>query len=161
MTENIRVKLEGGDELVRRLNEAGGNARKALRGATRAGAKPVVADADARVPATRVKKRIVVKVSSPQKGTVAASIKFSKRAWFLRFRETGATAHEISGQPLVFEGRAGLVVTRKINHPGQPAHPMLRPALVNQADAAVSTMGEAFRKAVVDAEIAAAQEDDE
>lgn len=161
MADNFRVQLEGGAELVRRLHEAGGNARKTLRGATRAGAQPIAADADGRAPATHAKKRIVVRVSSPQKDTMAARIKFSKRAWYLRFREQGVTAHEIKGSPLVFDGRNGLVVSRGVNHPGQAAHPMLRPALASKSDAAVTTMGEAFRKAVVEAEILAAKEDDE
>lgn len=161
MADNLRVKVEGGDELVRRLLDAGGNARKTLRGATRAGAQPIAADADGRAPATHVKKRIVVRVSSPQKDTMVAGIKFSKRAWFLRFREQGVTAHEIKGSPLVFDGRNGLVVSRGVNHPGQAARPMLRPAMASKSDAAVSAMGEAFRKAVVQAEILAAKEDDE
>lgn len=161
MADNFRVQLEGGAELVRRLHEAGGNARKTLRGATRAGAQPVAADADARIPPTRIKKRVVVRVSSPQRDTMAARIKFAKRVWYLRFREEGVTAHEIKGWPLVFEGNNGLVVARKINHPGQAAHPMLRPALTTKQHEAVAAMGEAFRKAVVEAEILAAKEDDE
>jgi len=155
------ARVDGGNELVQRLRAAGGNARKTLRGALRAGAAPVAADADARAPATHVKKRIVVRVSAPRIDIYEARIKFAKRVWYLRFREEGVTAHEIKGWPLVFEGNNGLVVARKINHPGQAAHPMLRPALTTKQHEAVAAMGEAFRKAVVEAEILAAKEDDE
>lgn len=44
----------------------------------------------------------------------------------------GAKAHIITpkNKPnLVFEGRNGLVVTKKVNHPGSPAHPFIEESI--------------------------------
>lgn len=43
--------------------------------------------------------------------------------------EFGTGPHEITGDPLVFEGRDGeLVFTDRVMHPGTPAQPFMRPA---------------------------------
>jgi HK97 gp10 family phage protein len=157
------VKLEGGDALLKALREADGNVRKAQRGAIRAGGELIKAEAQRLAPASRRAKRVVLQVSSPRKGVVEARVKPSKRAWYLKFFETGVGQHEIpsAGKRLVFEGREGLVVTNTVVHPGMPARPFLRPAIDGQHDAAVAAVGESLRQALEEARIAQAGQDEE
>ena len=68
--------------------------------------------------------------------------------WYYRFFETGAGAHEITGSPLVFEGREDLVVTGRVDHPGMAAQPFLRPAFDGEKDRATDAVGDELRKAV-------------
>ena len=62
--------------------------------------------------------------------------------------ETGATAHEIKGDPLAFKGDKGLIITRKVSHPGMDAHPFLRPAMSSKREAAKDRAGEVFLKEI-------------
>jgi HK97 gp10 family phage protein len=72
--------------------------------------------------------------------------------WQYRFAELGATPHEITGAPLVFQGRAGLIVTGSVSHPGRAARPFLRPAMESKSREVQQTMAdvieEEMRKAV-------------
>jgi len=151
------VKLEGGDELIAELARMGVNVKKSLRGAIRAGAKLVQAEADARAPSSRAGKKAALQVSSPKRDQVEARVKPTRKRWYLRFFETGTAPHEIAGRPLLaFEGEGGRFVrARRIKHPGMPARPWLRPALEAQSDAAVAAIGESLRAAVVEARITA------
>ena len=72
--------------------------------------------------------------------------------WYYRFAELGATSHEISGAPLVFQGSEGLVVTGSVTHPGRAARPFLRPAMESKSQEVQQAMAdvieEEMRKAV-------------
>lgn len=72
--------------------------------------------------------------------------------WYYRFDELGATAHEITGAPLVFQGESGLIVTGSVSHPGRAARPFLRPAMEGKSQEAQQAMADVIedemRKAV-------------
>jgi len=159
----ISVKLEGSEALLKELRALGGNAKKAVRGATRAGAHVMQDEAERRARAVSGASgkhtRLVTSASQPT--FVEASVGPSKKKFFMRFFETGVTRHEISGHPLAFEGDQGLVVIGGVNHPGMPARPWLRPAFDATGDAAVAAMGDALRAAVEKQRIIAEGKDDE
>ena len=157
----VKVKLEGGDELLRQLKEADGNVKKVLRAASKAGGDVIKADAVRRAPPSHYKKIMVSKASFPKKNVCEVVVRLSKRAWRMRFAETGATSHEIKGGPLAFEGETGLVITGRVHHPGAPARPFIRPAFDTQQKAAEDKVGEVLRDAIVAARIAQAAADDE
>jgi HK97 gp10 family phage protein len=164
MGDVLGVKMEGGEEMLQVLADLGVNVKKTLRGSMRAGGKIIQADADARAPSSRAGKKAVLKVSSPKRGQVEARIQPSKRHWYLKFAETGTTAHEIKSSgagKITFEGDEGLVRTGVVNHPGAPARPWLRPAFDSRSGEAVEVLGESLREAVEAAKIAAEGQDDE
>lgn len=69
--------------------------------------------------------------------------------WYYRYLETGASAHEIRGNPLLrFEGREGLVITGAVNHPGMAAKPFLRPAFDEKKNAAKDEVGAELKKVI-------------
>ena len=158
---NIRVKIEGGEALLKALRDADGNVKKSLRAASKAGMDVIRADAVARMPPNRYKKVLVMKSSFPRKEICEATVRISKRAWKMRFVEQGVTAHEIKGSPLAFEGDNGLVITGAVHHPGLAARPFIRPAFDAKHEEAKAACGESLRQAVVEARIAQAAADDE
>ena len=154
----LGVKLEGGEQLLKDLRAAGGNVRKSLRAASKAGGEVIRQAADDAAPPTRYKKRVLAKASFPKKDVCEVTIKLSKKAWYLKFFETGATSHEIASArgALAFEGEVGLIVTKSVQHPGMPASPFMRPAFDEKGPEAEKKLGEVLRQAVVDARIAQA-----
>ncbi len=152
MADNFQVvaKVEGGDQLLKELAALGGNVRSTARTAVRAGAKVIQAQAEtnAATIATRQAKHTQIMISQRVKGTIEAMIGPSKRKWYYRYFETGVTAHEITGSPLVFEGDNGLVIIGGVQHPGLVARPWLRPAFDVKQGEAPAAVEETFRKAI-------------
>lgn len=138
------IKLTGDLELKRKLEQLKARARGALLDAAEAGADVVQADADRRAPGPH----IITGNKVVEGGKATVEIGPDKEHWYYQFAETGATAHEITGAPLVFLGERGLIITRKVAHPGMDAHPFLRPALSTQRDAARDKAGEVFRREI-------------
>lgn len=157
----FRVKLEGGEALLKALRDADGNVKKSLRAASKAGGDVIKDDAVNRAPPSRYKKIMASKASFPKRNVCEVTVRLSKRAWRLRFAETGATSHEIKGSPLAFEGDNGVVVTGRVRHPGAPARPFIRPAFDSKQKEAENKVAEVLRQAVVEARIAQAAADDE
>lgn len=158
MTDLVHVK--GLSELQAFLDQLPAKIeRNVLRGALRAGAKPVLEDARRRAPtappsgknervyglrqgALRDSLRISVKVRG---GKVTASVKAGGRkkgdVYYARFVEYGTRPHTIKargGGALAFGG--GFL--RSVEHPGATPHPFLRPALDTRAGDAVVAAGE-------------------
>lgn len=152
MAENFQVvaKVEGGDQLLKELADLGGNVRSTARTAVRAGAKVIQAQAESNAEsiATRPAKHTQIKITQRVNGTIEAMIGPSKKKWFFRYFETGVTAHEITGSPLVFEGETGLVIIGGVHHPGMAARPWLRPAFDAKQGDAPAAVEEVFRKAI-------------
>jgi|YNPBryulayer2012_1023412.scaffolds.fasta_scaffold00014_36 HK97 gp10 family phage protein len=136
----LHIQISGLDELYKKLEltKEEVNARK--KAALDAGAKIVGYEADRLAPRPG---SIKTKIDSEE-----AIIGFDKDKWYWRFFELGASPHEIEGDPLVFEGDAGLVITNKVNHPGMAARPFLRPALESQKDLVIRVMSEVIREAL-------------
>jgi HK97 gp10 family phage protein len=137
----VTVRLEGDKELKRKLDLLGRRARGALLKAAEAGAEVIENAAEQRAPGPH----IVIGNQKVEGGRAEVDIGPDKEHWHYQFFETGATGHEISGSPLVFEGEAGLVVTKKVNHPGMPAEPFLRPALSDKREDAKDAAGRVFK----------------
>lgn len=141
---NVVVRIEGGEVLLRRLHELGVNVQDVLEAATVAGAELVREAAEGRAPGPHVERETVRRSQERCEVDVGPD----KEHWYYRFAETGARAHGISGDPLVFEGSSGLVVTRHVDHPGTPQRPFLRPAMDGNEGEVEKRMGDHFLGAV-------------
>lgn len=137
----MKVEIVGDEQLKLKLQRLGQRAQGALVKANQAGAEPVKGTANSKAPGPHIHQG-PVKVNG---GRAESSIGPDKEHWYYTFAEFGATRHEITGEPLVFEGRNGLVITRKVDHPGHPADPFLRPAAEQERDAARDAAGKVFR----------------
>jgi len=109
-----------------------------LRGALRAGANVVMAEAKANVPVDSGQLRDGLKVStSSRRGRVTAKVKATgKHAFIAPWLEYGTAAHKITakkGKGLFFGG----LFVKGVQHPGARPKPFLRPALDGRAQDAV------------------------
>jgi HK97 gp10 family phage protein len=108
--------------------------RNILRGALRAGAKPIQADAKANVAQQSGLLRDGIKISTSAKGgTVTATISTKgKHAYLANWIEFGTNPHRITG-PINING----AWYSGVDHPGITPLPFMRPALDSQATASV------------------------
>jgi HK97 gp10 family phage protein len=141
---HVKVTIEGGEELLRKLQKMGVDVREALREAALEGAEAIRGPANQSAPGPHI---IAEVVGSDQKG-VTVAIGPDEEHWYYRFFESGAQAHEITGTPLVFQGEEGTVVTGRVGHPGMAARPFLRPAFDRHKDDAEAGVGEKLRKII-------------
>lgn len=76
----------------------------------------------------------------------------SKKNWYFRFREFGASVHDIKPKnagAIAFEGRSGLVITGWANATGGvQMRPFLRPAVDENGDGAVVAMGDVLAREI-------------
>lgn len=142
--DRITVTLEGGEALVQALRALDGQVKAALRRATLAASEPVVDVANAKAPGPHIEAEVV----SATENRVTVAVGPDKEHWYYRFAERGAAAHEITGVPLIFEGRAGMIRTASVSHPGMAARPFLRPAMDEESGAAEAAMGATLRAAI-------------
>ncbi len=136
------MQIKGGEELLRKLRQLGVNVEDVLEVATLAGAQVIANAANPLAPEPLIEAQVTEK----RKKSVTVDIGPPEKKWYWRFLETGATGHEITGHPLVFEGDEGLVVTGGVRHPGMAARPFLRPALDTKKSAAVGAVGDEIRR---------------
>lgn len=116
--------------------------RNVLRGAMRAGAKPVEAEVKANLPVKTGQLRAGVKTRTSARGGIAkATIRATgKHAYIAPWLEFGVGAHRIvakAGKWLLFGG----VFAKSIDHPGFQPRPVWRPALASQASNALVAIG--------------------
>lgn len=137
----VTIKLEGDKELKRKLDLLGRRAQAALLKAAEAGAQVIETAAEQKAPGPH----IVIGNQKVDGGRAEVDIGPDKEHWHYQFFETGATGHEIKGSPLVFEGEQGLIVTKKVNHPGMPAEPFLRPAIDGKREETKDAAGKVFK----------------
>lgn len=121
--------------------------KNVLRGALRAGAKPVQTEAKAKVSVKTGELRDGIKVSTGGKGgRVIAKVKLTgPHAFVGPWLEYGVAAHQIKGKDggvLSFLG----IFAKSISHPGFGQKPFLRPALDTQSTAAVVAAAEYMKK---------------
>ncbi len=140
----IEVQLEGGEELLRALEEVDQNIKKVLRAATLAGAQVVADRAAGMAPGPEIATDVV----SATSGYCVVAIGPDAEHWYYQFHETGAAPHEILGSPLQFEGQEGLVRTAQVSHPGMAARPFLRPAHDGSQDEQRDAMAAKLREAI-------------
>lgn len=141
----VTVRLEGGEELLRKLNELDLNVKRELRAAGVAGAEEIRALANGMAPGPHVEIDVVRTTGT----VVEVAIGPDAEHWYYRFHERGAVAHEIHGAELLaFDGASGLVITPRVSHPGMAAQPFLRPAMDENEGPATDAMGARLRAAV-------------
>ena len=133
------VHIKGGAELNKFLQQLPAKIEQSvLRGALRAGANVVMAEAKANVPVASGQLRDGLKVStSSRRGRVTAKVKATgKHAHIAPWLEYGTAAHKIvakSKKGLFFGG----LFVKGVQHPGARPKPFLRPALDGRAQDAV------------------------
>lgn len=140
----VSVRLEGGEELLRKLERLDVNVKGALRAAGEAAADVIQGVANSRAPGPHVETDVLRATGS----FVEVAVGPDKEHWYYRFHETGAAPHEITGSPLAFEGDVGTVITSQVAHTGMAAAPFLRPAMDEKQDDAVDAAGDRLRLAV-------------
>ena len=134
---NLHIK--GGAELNKFLQQLPAKIEQSvLRGALRAGANVVMAEAKANVPVESGQLRDGLKVStSSRRGRVTAKVKATgKHAHIAPWLEYGTAAHKITakGKGMFFGG----LFVKGVQHPGSRPKPFMRPALDGRAQDAVS-----------------------
>ena len=144
MARRISIQIEGGEELLKALRKLGPDVERVLEDAALEAAQEIVDAANPRAPEPMIR----AEVTDSTKGKVTADVGMPDEKWYWRYLETGATSHEIAGQPLVFEGELGLVTTGGVRHPAMAARPFLRPAFDSRHEAAKDRAGQVLRKAV-------------
>lgn len=143
--KRISVHLQGGEELMRKLQAMQADVADVIERATQAGAEVVADAARADAPGPF----IAVEVERNARGKAVARIGPDKDHWYYRFFETGTAPHEIVGDPfLVFTAYGKLFRIRKVWNNGMAARPFLRPALDRNTDAATSAFGSVIRGVV-------------
>lgn len=120
----VVVSVEGADELIALLRRLGVRVDQVLEAAAQAGGQEFLDDANRRAPAPLLE----METTERKRGWATVDVGPPEEKWYWRFVETGAQPHTITGEPLVFEGESGLVVTGRVGHPGMAARPFLRPA---------------------------------
>jgi HK97 gp10 family phage protein len=144
MPPNIVVKIEGGEELLKKLKQMGVDVQGVLKAAALAGAEEIRKPANQDAPGPHV----IAEVMDSDKNSATVGIGPDKDHWYYQFMEIGAQAHEITGAPLVFVGEEGLVVTGRLGHPGMAARPFLRPAFDRRKGDAEASVGEKLRRVI-------------
>lgn len=133
---NNQVVIEGGDEIVRKLQKLGDEMERAQEIILRAAGDVIgraaadnVRDASATVADNIDVQRI------PASGVVVA-VGPTKKAWFAHLIEGGARPHEImaGGKRLRFQWGTATIYRRRVMHPGIGDRPFLKPAAEQKGD---------------------------
>lgn len=125
-----QVRIRGADELARKLRAHGVDVQQGLEKITLAAAEVIRSDAESRAGGEF---EIVKETAENRQHRVRVAIGPSKKEWYARFREFGASAHEIRarGKQLLIAGDSP---RRRARHPGVNARPFLRPAADEKQD---------------------------
>lgn len=147
MGKRVTAKVEGGEELLRRLEKMGLDVTHVLAAAAQAGAQLIADTANGLAPSPNVLIEGDTKASSKNKVTL--DIGPSEEKWYWRFLETGAVGHGISPRSkkaLAFEVDGERVLAWAVQHPGMAAKPFLRPAFDKEKDNATKAVGENIKQ---------------
>lgn len=148
MAKKATVKIEGAEELKRKLEALSRGARgPILERAAAEGAEIVKDAANARAPGPNIE----AEVAKAAEFAVLFHIGPDKEHWYYQFAETGVSAHRIDGnvkQAIQFPGDEGLIVRFVAEHPGHAADPFLRPALEGSKAEATAAVGRALKKQI-------------
>ncbi len=145
--KRVTAKIEGGAELVRRLEKMGLDVRQVVEAAAQAGAQVIADAANGLAPAPRVLVEADAKARKP--GRVTMSVGPDKEKWYWMFLETGATEHPITPRrkkALAFDVDGERVMAWAVKHPGMAARPFLRPAFDAEQANAKDMVGEHIKQ---------------
>lgn len=143
----IGVTLEGSEELMDILAAIGKRAADVIEPAALAGGSVIEDEVERRAPGPYIEKEVTKRT----KDRVEVSIGVEKKHWTMIFFETGAVPHEIKAKHaklLAFLGRAGLVLSKKVQHTGMAASPYMRPGIEAAAEEATLATGAKFAEAI-------------
>jgi HK97 gp10 family phage protein len=141
----VNVEMEGVEELLQKLKQAGAVINDEQEAAFLAGAKVIENAANRLAPTPD----IISEVKESSATSCIVEVKPKEEKWYYRFFETGAGQHDITpkkASALAFEGDEGLVITGGVDHPGMVARPFLRPAFDTEKDAATKAVKDYLEK---------------
>ena len=142
----MKVELEGFKELEDLLLGMGTEVSRSTMAATEKGAK--IAEKHISQMAPR-RDAVGYKVEKVEPHRVTLLIGLINKFWRYQYLETGTQPHEITGSPMIFEGAAGTVVTKKVQHTGMAAQPFLKPGFRKAKKAIPEAMGKVFMKTIL------------
>jgi len=147
------VHVKGLADLQRFLDQLPVKMEKnVMRGALRAGMNVVKPVAQSNIHSVSGELARGLKISTNSRGgKVTASLKArGPHAFIAKFIEYGTAAHVISGKAGGWLRLFGGTFVKSVQHPGIRARPFMRPALDQQAGAAVVAAGEYIKKRLAD-----------
>lgn len=147
MGDQVRVRLEGDEALLRKLRLLGIKTSDVLERAVTAAADVVEDIAVSMAPGDGINHETTMKRATH----VEVAVGPDRPHWYYRFAETGAAAHGISpsnAEVLVFHGDGGETFRARVSHPGISQEPFLRPAMDTGGDDAEREMGETWKQAI-------------
>lgn len=141
----LRIKLEGAEELQAALRRLGSEAQTAMADAALAGAEVIRDAATRRAPGPYIRAEVV----RTTRQVAQVHIGPDEDHWYYQFVETGAQPHLIRprkpGGKLRFEVGGAEVFARVVHHPGMAARPFLRPAFDENSGRAADAAGRRLR----------------
>ena len=145
------IHVTGLSDLARFLDELPIKLQKnVMRGALRAGMKPVLEDAKAGAAYSSGLLRDGLKIGTKSRGgTVTATVTAKgEHGYVARWVEYGTKPHTIAAKDhaMFFGGH----FVQSVQHPGTKPHPFMRPALDSQATAAVVAAAEYMKQRLSD-----------
>jgi HK97 gp10 family phage protein len=144
---NFEIKLEGLEDLLDQFKGMDGNVKKVLRAAVEAAGELVAEMARHDAPGPEID----IHVARVTDKVVEVDIGPTRAKWYYGLFETGVQPHEIKAKHkpyLVFPGSSGTVRAQRVMHPGMPAQPFLRPALLNDVERTRDEMGQHLKAAI-------------
>ena len=158
MADELKVEIQGLDEVVDALRQIGVDAVAAVELIALAAAEPVAQAVAAKAPG-RIGEDIVTETTTKSKKRVTVSIGPSRAAWYARFVEYGTASggEKIltrkkkkggGGKPFRLYGISSNMLRASINHQGIAAQPFMRPAFDTTQQAAQQRAAAAAKKAV-------------
>lgn len=141
------VRIEGMEDLLRKLKRLQDDVNGVLDEATLEGAEVIREYANVLAPGPHIEKELVERTRL----AAEAHIGPDDAHWYYKFSETGTGPHEIGPsvkRAVAFLGDEGAVVRQHVDHSGHPAEPFLRPAIDTQKAKATKTVGDVLRRKI-------------
>lgn len=149
MADELKVEIQGLDEVVDALKQIGVDAIAAVELIALAAAEPAARAVAAKAPG-KIGDDIVTETTEKSAKRVTVSVGPSKKQWFARFVEYGTTPHTVTARrqrALKLYG-LGDVFRKSVDHSGTAAKPFMRPAFDTTQQAAQQRAMAAAKKAV-------------
>lgn len=141
---DFTVRVEGGERLIRKLQQLGLDVSAALEISAHAGMEVIHRTADSYAPADMLERETVTR----RKNLVEVDMGPPEEKWYWQFLETGTQPHEITPSTaslLVFDGDKGVIRTASVQHPGMEARPFMQPAFDEEKGQAEKEFGQTMK----------------
>lgn len=148
MADEMRVEIVGLEDVVDALRALGVDMENAVEAIALAAAEPMARTVAAKAPGA-IGDAIVTETTEKSKKRVTVSVGPSRKAWIARFVEFGTGAHTVTARKQKALKLYGLGVYRKrVDHPGMPAQPFMRPAFDTGQSASQTAAANAAKKVI-------------